>query len=156
METNYWRKCAACAKEIPYKSIYQKCSVSTCSKMVFCSVDCWDTHVPLMNHKNAWAEEEVAPVKSEVLVSPIEQPVRRIVVSPSGRPPSQEQPTGKADETEILIVASKLKQYVKDKYDLNTSGNVMVALSREVRRLTDRAVEKARAEGRKTLMDRDF
>ena len=59
-------------------------------------------------------------------------------------------------EKEILIVASKLKQYVKDKYDMNTAANVMEALSIEVRRLTDRAVSKAQSEGRKTLMDRDF
>ncbi|MBC7537597.1 MAG: hypothetical protein H7281_02155 [Bacteriovorax sp.] len=60
------------------------------------------------------------------------------------------------DSAEILIVASKLKQYIKDKYDMNTAANVMEALSRDVRRLTDRAVEKARSEGRKTVMDRDY
>jgi histone H3/H4 len=60
------------------------------------------------------------------------------------------------DSEEILIVASKIKQYIKDKYDMNTSANVMEALSRDVRRLTDRAVEKARSEGRKTVMDRDY
>jgi histone H3/H4 len=103
-----------------------------------------------MNHQSAWAEENRAPAKS---LAPFDQsqPVRRIVNSsvPSGLKSSPM-------ETEILIVASKLKQYVKDKHDLSTSANVMDALSREVRRLTDRAAEKAMAEGRKTLMDRDF
>ena len=64
--------------------------------------------------------------------------------------------SGSADEDEILIVASKLKQYIKDKYDLSTSANVMDALSNVVRRHTDRAVAKAKSEGRKTVMDRDF
>ena len=57
---------------------------------------------------------------------------------------------------DILIVASKLKKYVKDKHGLNTSGNVMQILSDIVRLSCDRAVDKARQEGRKTLMDRDF
>jgi histone H3/H4 len=147
MEATYWRKCGSCKKEIKYNAIYQACSVSSCSKTAFCSVDCWDLHVPILNHKNAWAEEERSPAQAETQP---EHQVRRIVVQSSS-------PMGKSEmETEVLIVASKLKQYVKDKYDLSTSANVMDALSREVRRLTDRAVEKARAEGRKTLMDRDF
>ncbi|MBC7427390.1 MAG: hypothetical protein H7336_02185 [Bacteriovorax sp.] len=64
--------------------------------------------------------------------------------------------SGSASEDEILIVASKLKQYIKDKYDLSTSANVMDMLSNIVRRHTDQAVAKARSEGRKTVMDRDF
>jgi hypothetical protein len=149
METSFWRKCGSCKKEIGFNTIYQACSVSSCSKFAFCSVDCWDMHVPIMNHKNAWAEEALSPAKPEAT---LEQPVRRIIVD---RSPTQG-PTASPMDTEILIVASKLKQYVKDKYDLSTSANVMDALSREVRKITDRAAERAKAEGRKTLMDRDF
>ncbi len=145
MET-YWRKCGSCKKDIGFNQVYQVCSVCK-GKFAFCSVDCWDEHVPVMNHKNAWAEEERSPANS---VTTSNQPVRRIVGSPAPIASTS------AMENEILIVASKLKQYVKDKYDLNTSADVMDALSREVRRLTDRAVEKAKAEGRKTLMERDF
>lgn len=140
MET-YWRKCGTCKKDIGFNQDYQQCSVCK-GKYAFCSVECWDAHAPVMNHKSAWAEENRSPSQSAAPTP--DQPVRRIV--------SSSNPV----ETEVLIVASKLKQYVKDKYDLSTSANVMDALSREVRRLTDRAVEKARAEGRKTLMDRDF
>ncbi|MDD0853579.1 hypothetical protein HBN50_10740 [Halobacteriovorax sp. GB3] len=57
---------------------------------------------------------------------------------------------------DILIVASKLKKYVKEKHGMNTSGNVMEMLSNIVRIQCDRAVEKAKLDGRKTLMDRDF
>ena len=57
---------------------------------------------------------------------------------------------------DVLIVASKLKKYIKDKHGLNTSANVMEALSNIVRVQCDRAVENAMREGRKTLMDRDF
>lgn len=147
---NYWRKCGSCKKEIGFNQVYQVCSVCG-SKYAFCSVDCWDQHVPVMNHKNAWAEENRSPAKAEAAS---DHPVRRIVSYPA--PVSSSSAKESPMETEILIVASKLKQYVKDKHDLSTSANVMEALSREVRRLTDRASEKAKAEGRKTLMDRDF
>lgn len=145
---SYWRKCGSCKKEIGFNTIYQICNVSTCRKMVFCSVDCWNLHNPVMNHKSSWAEEMRSPRKED-FVSSSESAPRRIIV--------QAKPTsGDANEEEILIVASKLKQYIKDRYDMNTSANVMEALSRDVRRLTDRAVEKARSEGRKTVMDRDY
>lgn len=150
MET-YWRKCGSCKKDIGFNQVYQVCSVCG-GKYAFCSVDCWDQHVPVMNHKNAWAEESRSPAQAAgTPAATSNQPVRRIVSSPS----TTSTETSSMD-AEILIVASKLKQYVKDKYDLSTSANVMDALSREVRKLTDRAAEKAKAEGRKTLMDRDF
>lgn len=149
---NYWRKCGSCKKEIGFNTIYQVCNVSTCRKLVFCSVDCWNLHNPVMNHKSSWAEEMRSP-KKENYVAESESGPRRIMVQSK---PSSTAATGNADEDEILIVASKLKAYIKDKYDMNTSANVLEALSRDVRRLTDRAVEKARSEGRKTVMDRDY
>ena len=151
---NYWRKCGSCKKEIGYNSIYQACNVSTCRKLVFCSVDCWNLHNPVMNHKSSWAEENRSPRKEEI--APVQNdssplPRRILVQSKPATPVHNDY-----DAQEILIVASKLKQYIKDKYDMNTAANVMEALSRDVRRLTDRAVEKARSEGRKTVMDRDY
>ena len=58
--------------------------------------------------------------------------------------------------TETLVVVSKLKTYIKSAGDMNTAGNVAPKLSEIVRGLCDQAVEKARADGRKTVMDRDF
>lgn len=57
---------------------------------------------------------------------------------------------------EVLIVASKLKGYIKSKGGMNTSDAVLKQLSARVRQLCDTAMERARAEGRKTVMDRDF
>ncbi len=57
---------------------------------------------------------------------------------------------------EILIVVSKLKKYVKDKSQMNTSGGVAPVLSEMLRRSCDKAIAKAKAEGRKTVMERDF
>ncbi len=152
-ENNYWRKCGSCKKEIGFNTIYQMCNVSSCRKFVYCSVDCWNLHNPVMNHKSSWAEENRSPSKVEagIVQNETANAPRRILVQ------SKTLNSNASDDSqEILIVASKLKQYIKDKYDMNTAANVMEALSRDVRRLTDRAVEKARSEGRKTVMDRDY
>ena len=141
MET-VWRKCGSCKKDIGFNQIYQVCSVCK-GKYAFCSVDCWDQHVPVMNHKSSWAEEKRSPTNN---TSASNQSVRRIIASPSSS----------SSETDVLIVASKLKQYIKDKHDLSTSADVMEVLSHAVRRLSDQASAKAKAEGRKTLMSRDF
>jgi histone H3/H4 len=57
---------------------------------------------------------------------------------------------------DILIVASKLKDYIRAKSGMNTSGPVMEKLSEMVRRHCDRAILEANRDGRKTVMDRDF
>jgi histone H3/H4 len=57
---------------------------------------------------------------------------------------------------EILIVASKLKNYIRAKSGMNTSGAVIDVLSAKVRELCDQAIESAKRDGRKTVMDRDF
>lgn len=60
-------------------------------------------------------------------------------------------------DSEVLIVVSKLKNYIREKSGgMNTSGNVADALSAIVRRLCDQAIDHARGDGRKTVMDRDF
>jgi hypothetical protein len=59
-------------------------------------------------------------------------------------------------EKETLVVVSKLKKYVKDTADMNTAGNVAPRLSDIIRGMCDEAIQRAKADGRKTLMDRDF
>jgi len=58
--------------------------------------------------------------------------------------------------SEVLVVASKVKQIVKANSELNTSASVMDALSKIVEREILKAIERAKADGRKTVMDRDF
>lgn len=64
--------------------------------------------------------------------------------------------TESAGKTEILVVASKIKNYIRGKSQMNTSSAVMEALTRRVEMLCDSAIENARRDGRKTVMDRDF
>ena len=56
---------------------------------------------------------------------------------------------------EVLIVVSKLKAYIKAKSGMNTSDGIVPVLSEQVRAIADRAIESARADGRKTVLDRD-
>ncbi len=57
---------------------------------------------------------------------------------------------------EILVVASKLKNYIRAKSGMNTSSAVIEVISERVRQVCDQAIENAKREGRKTVMDRDF
>lgn len=57
---------------------------------------------------------------------------------------------------EVLVIASRLKEYIQARSDYNTSASVMDVLSAHLRILCDRAIDQARSEGRRTVMDRDF
>lgn len=57
---------------------------------------------------------------------------------------------------EVLVVASKIKAYIRTKSGMNTSGAVLEALSGKIRQMCDQAIENAKSDGRKTVMDRDF
>lgn len=59
-------------------------------------------------------------------------------------------------DNEVLVVASKLKKYIKSQSGMNTSSNVMGALSDRIRQMCNEAINSAQSEGRKTVMDRDF
>ncbi len=61
-----------------------------------------------------------------------------------------------SDSNEVLVVASKVKSYIKDQGDMKTSANVLAALSDRIRSMCDEAMESARSDGRKTVLDRDF
>ena len=61
-----------------------------------------------------------------------------------------------SDNKEVLVVASKIKNYIKQTGDMKTSAAVLDVLSDRLRSLCDGAIESARQDGRKTVLDRDF
>ncbi|NOY52163.1 MAG: hypothetical protein GXP58_00915 [Deltaproteobacteria bacterium] len=61
-----------------------------------------------------------------------------------------------SSENEVLVVVSKVKNYIRSASGMNTAGNVASALSDLIRKMCDQAIEKARSDRRKTVMDRDF
>ncbi len=155
-----WKPCGTCKKPIAFGAKYWVCSVSSCNRvrfsLSFCSIGCWDAHVPVMNHRSAWAEERFAPA-----APPPPQPE-----VPRGRGDSEElrqrlarqmnQSAKPPVEKEILIVASKLKKYIKDRSGMNTSSDVLEILSDFVRHQCHDAIDRARDDGRKTIKARDF
>jgi hypothetical protein len=155
-----WRKCSACKKAIPFGSVYWVCSVTTCnrqrSSFVFCSVPCWDAHLPIMSHRRAWAEERKAPRAGEATVDRSNPRQHETERSARKEKAMDSNPGTAATTKEVLVVASKVKGYIKDKSGMNTSASVFDALSDRIRALCDAAVESARNDGRKTVMDRDF
>jgi histone H3/H4 len=159
---NTFRLCSSCKTPIPFEASYYRCSVSTCNRArvayYFCSVPCWDAHVPEQRHRDAWAEPAKAPTRAadaaerarEAPSASAEPAQRRIVDS------KVVAKVDAATEKEILVVVSKLKGYIKAKSGFSTSDEVMEALSVHLRRLADRAIESAEADGRKTVMKRDL
>lgn len=57
---------------------------------------------------------------------------------------------------DTLVVVSKVKSYIRAKDELNTSAEVIDILSKKVQELCDEAIIKAKEDGRKTVMARDF
>lgn len=162
-----WKRCSVCKRDLGFEAEYYECSVSTCTAgrhhPVFCSMPCWEQHVPVMRHRDAWAEQKRSPKRSAweaeeahaagASAGASASPPRRIVVDPRGSAPAAAPAPGEAD---VLVVASKLKAYVRARSGMNTSDTVLEELSAIVRRLADRAIEQARLDGRRTVMDRDF
>ena len=58
--------------------------------------------------------------------------------------------------SETLVVTSKVKKFIKEKGECNTSGETVEALSKAVEKLCQRGIESARSDGRKTVMARDI
>jgi hypothetical protein len=175
----FWKRCSTCKREIGFGQTHWTCSVSTCNRkgnaFVFCSVSCWNAHVPTMRHRESWAEEQRSPSREAWAAHgehaderPPAAPQRRVDDARSAAPaprapadsddatPRSSEPLARDVPREVLIVASKLKSYVRARSGMNTSDAVMETLSDRVRALCDDAIRRARDEGRKTVLDRDF
>ena len=68
-DSGSWLPCSTCKGDLGFDEVYYLCSVSTCQRssmnLRFCSVDCWEAHVPVMRHRDAWAEEARSPTAEE-------------------------------------------------------------------------------------------
>ncbi|HEV8246869.1 MAG TPA: hypothetical protein VGP93_13920 [Polyangiaceae bacterium] len=158
-----YRVCSICRKPIAFAARYYRCSVSTCNRsktaLYFCSLACWDAHLPEARHRDAWAEETVAPSREawQAEQQAAEQaekesamndktPRERRIVSTGSEPMPRE----------VLVVISKVKAYIRARSGMNTSDAVAEVLSDHLRRLCDLAIDNASVESRKTVLDRDF
>ena len=141
-----WRRCSACKQDIALDGVYYTCSVSTCNRvrtaLAFCSVTCWEIHLPTERHREAWAIERRAPAKPEPIHQAVALASRRAAVA--------------TDDREILVVASKIKAYIRARAGYNTSDGVMPVLSDAIRKLCDEAIRNARRAERRTVMNPDI
>jgi hypothetical protein len=211
-EPRHFRLCSSCKRPLEFAARYYICSVSTCNRarnpLTFCSLPCFEAHVPMLRHREAWAEEKQAPSREQFLAERAEaaaseqsqassgakvsedwrvtttardkQPPEHVVDTerlgraalnrspgvitraPSiakGMPPAASKELPMSNEEvpkEVLVVISKVKAYIRAKSTMNTSDAVTEALSELVRSTCDQAIEKAKSEGRKTVMARDI
>lgn len=88
-----------------------------------------------MNHREAWALEHKAPRNAEA---------------------AQIEAAQETKGDEVIVVVTKVKAYIRERWGLNTSGAVMEILSDFVRKNCDQAIETAKQSGRQTVMDRDL
>ena len=149
-----WRKCSSCKKDILTNQKYFVCSISTCrgaaTNYAFCSINCWDAHLPIERHRsdNAGAIEKQSP--RDLASAALEPAAGPKKILPTGSL------TKSSVEDEVLVVVSKVRKYIADKSGMNTSASAYDALTEKIKQLCDRAIEQARSQGRKTVMDRDF
>jgi hypothetical protein len=183
-----WMLCSACRKPIRFGGTHWVCSVSTCNRdrtrLVFCSVACWDSHVATLRHRDAWAVEAQAPSRAEAAREARGEPAPRQPApaprppalparpaAPVARPPAPVAPppprpsvtahaggpalSNQYDHDDVLVVVSKVKKYIRDRGGMNTSDTVAEALGAHVRKVCDDAIRNAGRDGRKTVLDRD-
>jgi hypothetical protein len=175
-----WRRCSACKKPIDFGVQYWTCNVSTCNRkrtaLQFCTVSCWEVHLPVARHREAWAEEQIAPTREAAArqaqasarkpaASRSEAPRKpRRIIQGDAKPPSAATSAGAASSParqadvprEVLIIASRLKDYIRNVSGYNTSDRVLEPLSEIVREVCDRAIRSAEADERMTVLDRDI
>ena len=162
-DATWWKRCSTCKKELAFAAPYWVCNVSTCNRghtaLAFCSVDCWDAHVPMVRHRDSWAEEARAPRKDEWERQQREAEAATARASERAARPVASRPAPAASvgpvADEVLVIASRLKAYVRARSGFNTSDSVLDALSDKLRALADESIRRARAAGRQTVMDRD-
>jgi hypothetical protein len=159
---DFYKRCSTCKSPIDFGATYYTCSVSTCNRpklaLFFCSVPCWEAHVPEARHRDAWAEQQKAPFRTESAAVHAEQPsppVRARVVTAASAGPSIVSADADADD-DALVVVSKLKRYIRVRSEMNTSDTVFGPLSNHLRQLCNEAIRNAARDGRKTVLDRDF
>lgn len=157
-EEAFFRRCSVCREPIAFEATYFRCSVSTCNRkrmpLYFCSVGCWDAHQADARHRDAGAEETRAPTR---LAWEKEQAEGREKEAARAAEPGAPalQKVGGAAGREVLVVTSRLKDYVRERSGMNTSDRALAVLSDHVRELCDSAIAAAGKDGRKTVMERD-
>ena len=121
--------------------------------------------MPVARHRKAWALEATAPRTRAAETPPTPEPkpreARRILPKSSPVTPAERRSESPLSQPaadvprEILVVASRLKEYVRKRSGFNTSERVLAPLSDILREVVDEAIHNAARDERKTILDRD-
>ena len=148
-----WKRCSSCKKPIPVGGRYYSCSVSTCNRVrdpkVFCSMGCFDAHLPVMNHRTAYFEEDGALQPAGERTDA--QPAAAATTLDGPRPRAPPRPTATPMRSWSSPRASRTIRPER----MNTSSDVLPVLSDHLRLLALEAIEAAREDGRRTVKGRD-
>jgi len=120
----------------------------------------------MMRHRDPWAVDAVSPSRDEWLAAQAEEAqaqARQAPPAAAATPAAAAAPAGEVGPLElrddapeeILVIASRLKDYVRARSGMNTSDAVLAPLSSVLRSFCDEAIRRAHAEGRKTVLERD-
>jgi hypothetical protein len=64
MPDDTYSVCCMCKKKILFGQSFYRCSVTACNsgkmKLIFCSTQCWDAHLPTARHRRASYVEATA------------------------------------------------------------------------------------------------
>ncbi len=169
----------------PYQACSVSTCTHSRTGLQFCSVSCWSAHVPILRHREAWAIEKMAPSvdearklettsgagsaggSSETSASaagtapssdahPSGDAAPRRIIPSSSPVAAANASLNPASSDDVLVVVSKLKAYIRERSDMSTSADVIDILSKKLRKMADEAIVRARNDGRKTVMARDF
>lgn len=152
----FFRVCSICRTPLPFGGKLFLCSVSTCNRkrmpLFFCSLSCWEAHQADARHRDAGAVEGRAPSREEYA----REREREKPAEPALRGPVEMSRVRGAAAHDVLVVASRLKEYVHGRSQMSTSERALLALSDRVRDLLDLAIAAAGRDGRKTVLERDL
>jgi histone H3/H4 len=154
----FYRRCSTCKDPIGFEAKHFLCSVSTCNRkrltLVFCSVSCWESHHSDARHRDAGAVETRSPSAAEWEREQAEERTKQAAKESGAEPLAMRRVVGVAS-LDVLVVASKLKEYIFKRAGMNTSDRALGFLSDHLRALSDQAIAAAGRDGRRTVMDRD-
>ena len=108
--------------------------------------------MPGAKHRDAGAIEKRSPSSLQQEVASVP---KRILISNSISGSTQTN-LKSSMSNETLVVVSKMKQYIREVSEMNTSEDVNQIISEMIRIECDKAIVNARADARKTVMARDF
>lgn len=122
--------------------------------LVFCSLSCWESHQSDARHRDAGAIEARSPTAAAWAREHAQEQEKNDAKEASAAPREMRRVVGVAS-LDVLLIASKFKEYIAKRASMNTSDRALGLLSDHLRKVSDQAIASAARDGRRTVMERD-